>query len=58
MTCGVSAHFVRKQKKLRKNVRGYYLVQVCVFKKRTQLGPDTDPYLDQIMTPQKMAPRK
>ena len=22
------------------------------FSKRTQLGPDTDPYLDQIMTPQ------
>ena len=36
---------------VRKQFRGYYLVQVCVFLKRTQLGPDNNPYLDEIITP-------
>ena len=36
---------------VRKNFRSYSLVQVGIFK-RTKLGPDNIPYLDQIITPQ------
>ena len=38
--------------KLRAKISGVIIWSKFVFFKRTQLGPDTDPCLDQIKTPQ------
>ena len=43
--------FLFNKKFARKSFRGYYLVQVGHFQK-VKLGPDKNPYLDKIITPQ------
>ena len=47
---GVSECFVTK--KLRANISGVIIWSKFAFLKRTQLGPGSNPYLDQIITPQ------
>ena len=47
---GVSALFWTK--KLRTKISGVTIWSKSAFLKRTQLGPDNNPYLDQIITPQ------
>ena len=49
---GVSAHFFWTKKKLCAKMWGVIIWSKFAFLKRAQLGPDADPYLDQIMTPQ------
>ena len=48
---GFSPFFLKK-KRCAQKFQGSLSGPSLRFLKRTQLGPDTDPYLDQIMTPQ------
>ena len=49
---GVSTHFCSKQKVARKKIQGLSSGPNWPLLRRTKLGPENNPYLDQIITPQ------